>query len=207
MLINPRHGGFTLIEMLVTLSVIGILLSIGAPSFSNWMKNTQVKAVAESILTGMQLARAEAVRQNVRVQLSLTGTSSSATGGWIICAAPLQYSTAAADAGCNSTYSKMIQKTSGNETAKNARLGVSTASTQNYGTALSLGAGLPAAVIFTPMGRTDITATNIARVDVDWAEATYVASNHKRQVIIVSQDGQVKLCDPTVSLPNPRGCS
>ena len=69
--------GFTLIELMITLTVLGILFAVGFPSMSAWLQNSQIRTAAEGGLNGLQLARAEAVRRNAGVQLAFD-----ANGGW-----------------------------------------------------------------------------------------------------------------------------
>jgi type IV fimbrial biogenesis protein FimT len=82
--------GFSLIELIVGMAILGILMSIGIPAFSDWMRNARVRTTAESVLNGLQLARAEAVRRNTTVGLYLVDTTTSAcalsTAGpnWIV---------------------------------------------------------------------------------------------------------------------------
>ena len=73
-----RSRGFTLIEMMIGLAILGILFISALPSYSAWMQNMQTRSTAESILNGAQLARAEAMRRNNNVQLTLAGT------GWTV---------------------------------------------------------------------------------------------------------------------------
>ena len=68
--------GFTLIELMVSLVVLGILLSIAMPSFRAWMLNIQIRNASESILTGIQRARAEAVGRNTGVTFVIAANSS-----------------------------------------------------------------------------------------------------------------------------------
>ncbi len=65
------HRGFTPIELMVVLVVIGVLLVTLAPSMTEWLRNLQVRSAAESISAGLQKARAEAVRRNQNVYFSL----------------------------------------------------------------------------------------------------------------------------------------
>lgn len=69
-----RHSqhGVTLIELMIAIVIFGILLAMGVPAYSGWVQNQQIRTAAESILNGIQLTRAEAVRQNTNVQFSLT---------------------------------------------------------------------------------------------------------------------------------------
>jgi type IV fimbrial biogenesis protein FimT len=72
-----RSAGFTLIELMITLVVLAILLYVALPNFAVWMQNTQIRTAGEAILNGMQLARAEAIRRNVNVELRMDASS-----GW-----------------------------------------------------------------------------------------------------------------------------
>ena len=68
--------GMTLIELLITVAVLSIALSLAAPSMSKQVANYRVRGAAESILGGLSLARTEAVRRNSAVSFTLTaGTS------------------------------------------------------------------------------------------------------------------------------------
>ena len=82
--------GFSLIELIVGMAILGILMSLGIPAFSDWMRNARVRTTAESALNGLQLARAEAVRRNTTVGFYLVDTTTGAcalsTAGpnWIV---------------------------------------------------------------------------------------------------------------------------
>lgn len=76
---NYRSHGFTLIEMMIGLAIVGILFMGALPSFGVWMQNMQTRSTADAILNGLQLARAEAVRRNSNVQLTLAGAGWTAT--------------------------------------------------------------------------------------------------------------------------------
>ncbi|GMG88587.1 GspH/FimT family pseudopilin [Biformimicrobium ophioploci] len=58
----PQAAGFTLIELMVTVTVIAILLTIGVPSFTNLVKNNRITASSNDLIGTLQFARAEAVR-------------------------------------------------------------------------------------------------------------------------------------------------
>ncbi len=91
MKINAARG-FTVIELMITLAVVGILFAVGFPSMTVWLQNSHIRASAEGGLNGMQLARAEAVRRNAGVQLAFDAnggwTANVVTGGEVIQARP-----------------------------------------------------------------------------------------------------------------------
>ena len=68
MLARPASHGFTLVEIMIGLVVLGILMALAAPSFTVWMQNTQIRSAADAVLNGLQLARTEAIRRNKTVQ-------------------------------------------------------------------------------------------------------------------------------------------
>jgi type IV fimbrial biogenesis protein FimT len=70
-----RSSGVTLIELLVGLAVLSLLLTFAVPTYRAWIENTRIRATAEALLSGMQLARTEAVRRNHMVELRLSGSS------------------------------------------------------------------------------------------------------------------------------------
>ena len=62
-----RAGGMSLIELIVAISVLAITLAIAIPSFSATMRSNQLATQANEVLNGLALARAEALRQNRRI--------------------------------------------------------------------------------------------------------------------------------------------
>ena len=58
-------GGFTLIELMLTLALVAIVLGFGVPSMTQLIRSNQVINQTNSVLGGIQLARAEAVRRGV----------------------------------------------------------------------------------------------------------------------------------------------
>lgn len=90
MLRSVRHRGMTLVELLVSLSIAALLMMAAAPSVGTWIRNSQIRTIAEAVQNGLQLAKAEAVRRNqpMRFQLvsSLTGGCALSNTGpdWVI---------------------------------------------------------------------------------------------------------------------------
>ena len=72
-----RNAGFTLIELMLVIVILSIMLLIALPNFAIWIQNTQIRTAGEAILNGMQLARAEAIRRNVNIELRMDVSS-----GW-----------------------------------------------------------------------------------------------------------------------------
>lgn len=71
--------GFTLTELMIGVVVFSILISMALPSFTAWIQKTQIRTAAETIQSGLMLARGEALRRNAQVSFTMAGPDSSWT--------------------------------------------------------------------------------------------------------------------------------
>ena len=72
-----RQSGFTLIEMLVAMTVIGIVLAIAAPNFSQWIERYRIDAEAQDVYFDLMSARATAVKNNNDVIVTFDSANNS----------------------------------------------------------------------------------------------------------------------------------
>ena len=75
----PKQNGFTLWELLITLLVVGIVIGIGVPNMMEFQRNNANVAAANNLVTGLLMARAEAVKRQVPVTLCLSDNPNAAT--------------------------------------------------------------------------------------------------------------------------------
>jgi type IV fimbrial biogenesis protein FimT len=67
--------GLSLIELMVVLTVIGVMLMLAIPGFGNWTQNSRIRTVAEEVQNGLRLAQSEAVNRNRRVAFVRTNAA------------------------------------------------------------------------------------------------------------------------------------
>lgn len=78
-------SGFTLIELMVTLSVLVILLTLAVPSFQEFIRGQRVKTTSFDVFAALTFTRSEALKRNGDV--TITPVSSNWSNGWNITSA------------------------------------------------------------------------------------------------------------------------
>ncbi|HSV61509.1 MAG TPA: GspH/FimT family pseudopilin [Variovorax sp.] len=87
MLVTPRAHrrriqGFTLVELLTAVTLIGVLAGLAVPSFQGFIANQRIRNVSFDLMAGLLLARSEAVTRNGSV--SFRKAEAGWTGGWTV---------------------------------------------------------------------------------------------------------------------------
>lgn len=190
-----RQRGFTLIELMVTISLLAILLGLAAPAFSVWTRNAQVRTVSDALQSGARLAQTEAVRRNRQVVFFLTNdaactasTAPAANGAfWVIRTVPLTAGDPAVTVQCGNLSDRAADVTI---------------------------AG-PTAICFNSMGRQTANASpgagtatcTLAAAGVNTYDLASTGSDRPLRVL-VALGGQVRQCDPArvLSATAPDGC-
>jgi type IV fimbrial biogenesis protein FimT len=80
--VGRRRNGFTLIELMVTLSIAGVLLAVGLPSLSRLIANNRVATQTNEFVGALNLARSEAVRRSHGVSIRSSGGTIDFASGW-----------------------------------------------------------------------------------------------------------------------------
>src|SRR5512139_1878517 len=79
-----KQSGATLLELLVVLTIAGILLAIGVPGFASLLHSSRLSGTVNELVSSLHLARSEAIKRNTRVAMcpSQTGHACADSGGW-----------------------------------------------------------------------------------------------------------------------------
>ena len=84
-----RARGFTLIELVTTITVMAILAGLALPSFSAFIANQRIRNVSFDLMAAITLARSQAVTRNTNVSLQRVGTEWD--GGWRVTDGTLRF--------------------------------------------------------------------------------------------------------------------
>jgi type IV fimbrial biogenesis protein FimT len=83
-----KTRGFTLVELLATLAVAAILLSVGVPSMQDLIRNNRLTAATNLFVSSLNIARSEAIKQGRTATVCVSDTQNSCSGnnwqlGWL----------------------------------------------------------------------------------------------------------------------------
>lgn len=68
-----RVQGFTLVELIITVLILGMLAAIGMPAYSGFVAGQRVKTASFDVMSTMMLARSEAIKRNTIVTVTPAG--------------------------------------------------------------------------------------------------------------------------------------
>jgi type IV fimbrial biogenesis protein FimT len=206
---NRRQLGVTLIELCVVMAIVAILYSQAAPAFSAWVQNAQIRTAAESIQSGLQLARSEAIRRNRSVIFWLTSTANPAAADWLVgCANPSGAGTQPEAIGdCPGTAVSVAGPPAVDGVNFNwiQRQAASDQQTANAQVLMPNGATW---VTFSSLGLVIPNADGSVSINEIDVSNPLVPSALARPLHVLVSGGQVRMCDPALSLASdPRGCT
>jgi type IV fimbrial biogenesis protein FimT len=98
-----RQGGATLLELMVTVSVAGVLVGAAVPAFLDFSVRNRIVSYSNEFIGTVNLARSEAIRRGATVSICHSNDNSTCSGtwsdGWIVFVNTDGDSPAAVDAG------------------------------------------------------------------------------------------------------------
>ena len=89
---NRTQTGFTLYELLTTMLIVGVVLTLGIPNMQSFRQNSRMTAAANDLHSSFHLARSEAARAKNNISICASADSSQATpvcsggfeAGWVV---------------------------------------------------------------------------------------------------------------------------
>jgi type IV fimbrial biogenesis protein FimT len=77
------QSGFTLLELMITVSLLAVLLGLAVPAFQSAALGSQLRAAANELVASAYLARSEAIKRNTVVTLCVSSDGvSCGSGNW-----------------------------------------------------------------------------------------------------------------------------
>ncbi|MGM9483695.1 GspH/FimT family pseudopilin [Roseateles sp. NT4] len=199
-MLTRRHSGFSLIELMVAVSVMAVLTAVAMPNFTTWIRNARMRTVADALQSGLRLAQGEAQRRTHNVVFFLTTskacdlTDTATAGGlyWQIRTVPMNLLA--------------------NDPAEVVQCGVLTDVSSGVQFQTSPTAP-PTALCFSGDGRqTTLTDPTTIGANCTAGAAAYNVVSATNGVgdrplrVLVSLAGSIRMCDPGKASTAPDGC-
>ncbi|HLL09901.1 MAG TPA: prepilin-type N-terminal cleavage/methylation domain-containing protein [Rubrivivax sp.] len=197
---KPPTRGFSVVELMIGVALMGLLTALAAPSFSDWLRNAKVRTVADGLQSGLRLGQAEAVRRYRQVVVFRTTSQ-------------LCNETVTANNAGNFWALRTVALTAG-DPVETVRCGViadvAAGVTITDPTALCFSAGGRQVANADPgVGGAACAVPGVtAPSSYEVALSNSVAGRDRPLRVLVTLGGSVRMCDPakTLSATNPDGC-
>ncbi len=88
-----KTSGFTILELMITLTIASVIMALAIPSFRDFIKNSRMSGASNDLLASLQLARTEAIKRRHSVAVCASANPSAAVpncaasfngAGWVV---------------------------------------------------------------------------------------------------------------------------
>lgn len=179
--LRQKSAGFTLIELLITVAIASVLLVVAAPSFTAFVRNSELTSRTNTLLSALNAARSEAMKTGYNALVVPSAGGNDWGGGW----------TVFVDLNRNNAYDAAVDRLVMRQDAfesyftitgtNNAALSTAYVMFDNSGYAKSYGSTPGAANLTLKISRTDVPTA---------------AADEQSRIIVVARTGRVRSCKP-----------
>lgn len=192
-------GGFSLIELLIVIAILGFSAAMAVPGAVSWVRGLSVRNTAEGMRAGIEKTRLEALRANTSMTFWLMSSGAdqpldnhcgrSSTGtSWVISVLNPAGSCLAAPSA--TAEPMLVERWSGREGGTSINL----VGTSAAGAAAD-------SVTFNSLGQVEPTGVQLAQIDI-----THQSGDGRRLRVQIDPGGSVRTCDRDVAAGDPRAC-
>lgn len=201
-----RHQqAFTIIELVITLAVLGVLVMLAIPSMGRWIANSKVRTVADALQNDLRTIQAEAISHSRQTIFVLTAATPSGTA-----------SVTPSTSGKNWIGDRLPLTSGASTDTITYFLGNAIASQYGVSVAAKISSTSISVLCFNSTGRltansstglgaacTIPSGTSLVTFDLS------LSGSDRPLRVEVQQGGRVRLCDPakTLSTDQPDGCT
>jgi len=198
-------AGFTLVELMVAIAVMGTLLAVGIPNMTTWVVTNKARAAAEFYAEGLAMARREAITRNAASRLVLSPNANGQLDWQVDVCFPVPGVPCSADSG---SWSGVTAAADNDPNAGSP-----------YKSVFRAASALPSADVLVPtvqpQGSTGVYFTALGWVDTSDAqrlarlELTPKADLRDAVApvaLVVTLAGIVSKCNPVITAPDTRAC-
>lgn len=200
----PRSAGFSTLELMIGIAILGILIAVGMPSMSAWLAGSKVAGAAEFYAEGFKMARAQAVMHNSASRITLDENATTGQMDWQVdICFPVAGALCNAGSGGWSTTTSAAANDPDGSFRSVLRSAITLPDTKSMTQTLS------------PPGATDIYFTSLGWVDtsfsprlarIDMAPAAGRAGAFPTTAVAVTLAGVAVKCSPTAPAHDSRAC-
>ncbi|MGS0621417.1 GspH/FimT family pseudopilin [Ralstonia sp. VS2407] len=181
---RSRHTGFTLLELMATITVAAVVLMLAAPSLNDFMRKQRVVTSVDSITSAIGQARSIAIATNSYVTIApIDPTTGWQTGVRIF----------SEGQNPNGTYDANADKLLGQYDPMPTNMNVAFKSTAN----ISGSTASQTSLTYSPVGYTVTTPTKVAQVNASFV-VSFRDGKPPSRAVIINALGRARTCDPAV---------
>lgn len=198
--------GFTLLEIMIALALMGILLAVGMPAMSTWSQVSKARAAVGFYTEGFALARQQAIAHNGASRIVLTPNAANGQNDWQV---DICFPSAATPCNAGSgDWSSVAAAAAGDPEGALGFRSVARAAGALPNTSVLMPERLPA-------GATTVYFNSVGWVDTGFAQRMTAlrfapGSAYQDQLrpsaIVIGLAGIAITCDWSVALPDSRAC-